>query len=654
MACPCLPQNATTIPGLLKQLTGTSEVKPASAAATLLGEVAGTSMRLRRSRGQPADRGTAWVMAEKEAILSYYRDNILASRTSLPSHVILALNDFVGFACGPEDLQATAELAKALEKALLRTPEVALTTVDVFFTAYISPVSLAKEAPAAQRLPPQDLVQQKLLPSILAASKSSSPLTRSSAALLFNTLATPFLNSDDSTSDILSALAREPGSLLKTNKTASPEHRIALCQMLASLTYASAYHSSLLVEICDAISGSLAKETNEAALKASLQTMTSGLLPLLVHDSDKVKSVTSTFLKGMQDGKPNLRRQYLGGVADLLWRVSANGQEATAATKDFAKSSLPGFEAALKNATGSATASAVEGWLAVAVIKGPLASWGVADAVISKNPALQSLLATAPKPSFLLAEKGYRKLANPDDESWLVRALQSVLIRTSETTKLWADAGLRLAVGAPLLHVALDSQYHEHRKLALKAVTDIVIAHEDGRASSIFTESLQQWLVQAEHQDALKATVEDAVLNPDRPARLQALAAAIGRASVKHETVLCQLLVLSHHSFMARSKGSYWIDIVLAGQRDPQALVTDHLEDLLSRIWHASAHTSQLFRAAAYKSVATLTFVAPETLLPKLLQRVQASLSPVALSFVGPTELGILATPEGQTFVDGE
>lgn len=51
----------------------------------------------------------------------------------------------------------------------------------------------------------------------------------------------------------------------------------------------------------------------------------------------------------------------------------------------------------------------------------------VAEDSINRNAALQSLIATGAKPSFLLWEKVYQKLAEPEDQVWLLRAGEAVL-----------------------------------------------------------------------------------------------------------------------------------------------------------------------------------------------------------------------------------
>lgn len=51
----------------------------------------------------------------------------------------------------------------------------------------------------------------------------------------------------------------------------------------------------------------------------------------------------------------------------------------------------------------------------------------IAEDSINRNATVQSLLASGAKPSFLLWERVYQKLAETDDQVWLLRAGEAVL-----------------------------------------------------------------------------------------------------------------------------------------------------------------------------------------------------------------------------------
>ncbi len=422
--------------------------------------------------------------------------------------------------------------------------------LDVFFTAYTSPVTLVK-AVKEQRTVPNALLDARILPQILAASKSTNALTRSSAALLFNTLVTPFAGKAES-GDVLKALARDVGSPLRNNKTASPEQRIALCEMLESLRSAGSAQTDVLSEMSDSIAGSLAKETNEAAIKASLRTLGDTLKLLLSQDVDCSKGAAATFVKGMSDSKANIRRQYLGAVGDLLWSFAEQPDRETPAIKTFAKASCSGFESALKTAASGSPGSAVEGWIAVASLQSLARLCKPEKLSTASETTMSGLLSAGAKPSFLLAEKGYRRLTNPDDEVWLVRAIHSVLLDSANISKFTNDPTLRVAITQPILQIAIDSQHHAHRAQARQVVKDVQLAHSNGAFTAVFVDGLDAWLQGAEKQDVLKATTEEVIM-PDRPSRLRSFLTCVAAAGQNDPQTLLQCLVVSHHHLLGKS-----------------------------------------------------------------------------------------------------
>ena len=59
------------------------------------------------------------------------------------------------------------------------------------------------------------------------------------------------------------------------------------------------------------------------------------------------------------------------------------------------------------------------------------------------------------------------------------------------------------------------------------------------------------------------------------------------------------------------------------------------------------------FPEASYSAVTTLCFVSPASVLPRVVKQLQADLNPASLNALSDFDLGVWATPEGTTFVDG-
>ena len=137
------------------------------------------------------------------------------------------------------------------------------------------------------------------------------------------------------------------------------------------------------------------------------------------------------------------------------------------------------------------------------------------------------------------------------------------------------------------------------------------------------------------------------------------------------EELSVQLVVLAHHPRLVAT--ALWIDLLQRNGLSPEALVTDRLAALLEILFvdastHPSVRLSLLgqisaltynkqsdeFAQAAYRAATTLAFVAPKAAVPLLFAQVEDDLSVERLAFIGPTEYGIWATPEGSAFIDGE
>lgn len=61
----------------------------------------------------------------------------------------------------------------------------------------------------------------------------------------------------------------------------------------------------------------------------------------------------------------------------------------------------------------------------------------------------------------------------------------------------------------------------------------------------------------------------------------------------------------------------------------------------------------ELFYKAATNAISTLTFILPEVTIPMFLELVHSGLEAKQMIGIGPLEVGIWKTPEGQLFVDG-
>ena len=103
-AHPCLPQ-------LIRTLSAASTPATALRSAALLGEAVGVCVRLRvgseQLKGAPDGIGRGYVKATKNEILNFYSTHLVASKTPVPQHSLLAFDDFVAEQVTQDDLAST-------------------------------------------------------------------------------------------------------------------------------------------------------------------------------------------------------------------------------------------------------------------------------------------------------------------------------------------------------------------------------------------------------------------------------------------------------------------------------------------------------------------------------------------------------------------
>lgn len=304
----------------------------------------------------------------------------------------------------PPPLQARG--FSSLTLVLLTSSNVAATT---FFQIYPHQV-------------PDDAVGRLQTP-VLNCLKSSNADIREAASVLFSSLVNKASDSQ------LSSACGDITTMLKGGKTTGPDHRIALYNSLAALKPTS--DASLIIVVTSL--PLLAKESNDAVM-ASIEA---AIIPHLVFVTRQgvvlPADVTTLLSKELNGLKVNVRRSLSNVIGQMFWRVgddSSAPDNATKALDAIAKSAAPALQAYLK--TVSATplnppGGVRQGYVAVAI----LLKWAHLPSfkdVVAKNAVIQSIPTASGKPSFLLWDKVYQKIADPTEDEWLVRATARSII----------------------------------------------------------------------------------------------------------------------------------------------------------------------------------------------------------------------------------
>lgn len=619
----------------MESLLKTSGTATAVRSLSLLGLTLDVCLRLRagseQTKGSEDGVGRSYIRTAKSQILQFYTTNIVSCKTAIPDSQ--ALNDFIAAEVTEEDV--TTLVRPAMEKMLLRSPEIVLPIISTFFSSYAHDISSHLIALQSQ---------------IMSASRSALPATREKAVRLIQALLAKQVSLES-----VKRLATEAISALKGGKASTPEQRATLFEILF-FVYPSEEVSPACVE---GVVAMLPKETAEISMQAAGAALRKHLAWCLRNDKSTSAAVTQALSKELSNIKINLRKAMCDAIGGLLWDLS-EPTDATPAAKAFGEALLPSLETNLKTAsTNTLTnpAGPLEGYVAAAVIEGRLSAWGIRKAtdLISSNPILQGLLAVSPKPSFLLWDKVYRKLSTRTEETWLSRCLEGVV--TSRTKALEGNAAAQESLGLAFVHCSLLSSSPQARMEVVNRVST-VSKKEPLLMCKIIRKGLLSWLVTKDvpvsNAKAL-ADGEEAATPKKFGRQIRRLLQAVvsfpeGYEQSSKEDALVNLLILAHHPELEDKDRQCFIELCQRAGIDPKSLVDGRLQDLLDAAKAALQVPNQA--EAAYPAFSSLSFISPELVLPKLFSSIEADLGTYELSCLSQDDLGMWKTEAGTLFVD--
>ncbi|KAF5674331.1 translational activator GCN1 [Fusarium heterosporum] len=594
--------------------------------AVLLGVVAGVSAR--------KDHLRPVLDSLKPKYYEFFTKEITGSRTSVPEHLVLGLGDFFASFATLEEI--SKELIPTLEKGLLRAPEVILGGV-------VTP--LARSLPDSFDL--SQVLEQNLLKPLLSNAKSTNPIIRACALDAFRALVSKCNNAAS-----LEKVVNEIATPLKSGKLASPDHRILHAQMLevAPLSMSSAE------QVASAASLIAAKEGNEGALAAETLALAKALTFLLTHDGEVPKAVLDSVNKGLAEKKIPSRKYWLLRVGVILQSL-ANAESVSAGMAAFVEAVVPKISATFTEVTTNAATAAQSGLIVGAYILTAvsphiqrLLPGSAADSSLTKASVTKQSLSLDPKSSFLLSHRIYSKITIDEDLRWFSRALTSVFHNMEQHTDnqvalAWSEAIIYL-ISNQIVPVGVQQE-------TSKTLSELYL-HNPKLVSSFIIDGLWDHLKHSEsHNKGLSSdahnliqVVKSICLTPNDVEKS-------GKTITKEdlETQANSLLVLARQELIPRAN---WIDLCLRMELDPGELVRKYQDQLVAEIEDKTAFDQKVdtIKKAAYNAAADLAFVAPETIIPRLLETLCRDLDASQLQDIGPVEAAIFRTPEGTAFVD--
>lgn len=607
--------------------------------AVFLGVIAGVCARLSSRK--------ATLKVIKDQFYSYYVREVIGSRSIVPQYTIDAFNDFFSNFATLADLEAS--VIPALEKALLRAPEVVLNDLVSHLVTSLPPTI--------------DLAQttfNHLLKPLLSNVKSQNSLIRDGAVSAFGALIGRSYDQEyiqKITDNILIPLS--------TSKVAVAEQRMLYAKMLSLIRLPPPRSKA----VCDGLLSTLSKEPNELALAAEVLAFTKHFSYLLLTGSESLSSsgtsIIEAYVRGLADRRPAFRKIWAMNAGELLWQLKCLPKMGDVAIK-FIDAILPKlleiFDEVTMNLHSAGPASLIiSAYILIAVCS--FASKKISNEKlrisIQKMKVFDRAMSSNPKQSVLLNHRTYSKLSMKEEYLWMTRALEVCSYHLPSATELssindaWAQAFIYLIVAE---NVPTDIQ-----KKAQDALTSSYIASPLTVASSVIrglwtwhrnleiTERDAAALVSRTGNSRLHLVVNSICL-PYSKARSPDL--SIEKSILQDQ--LIDMLVLCRPEILPRVT---WIDICLRVGQDPGLLVKSKANQCLKKVDEyisidESVRSLVSIQRAAYNTAADLAFVAPETIIPSLVEKIQHDLSAEALQSYGPTEIAISRTPEGMLFVD--
>ena len=607
---------------------------PSHSNALTLGIIAGVCRRL--------PNVLEVVQSRKHDYIAFYLRELLGSRIQLPSYIGNALQDFFAGFIDLKDL--TQDIIPAVEKALLRAPEIVLNDL-------VAPMIVA----LSDDMDLSDVLVSKLLKPLLANVKSTNAAVRGGALHTFHSVAQKCRDEK-----LMDKVIDEIITPLKANKLASADQRSLHAQMLAVL----APSASSAVKTTVGLTTVASKETNEAAASAELSAAGVFIAYALQHGLQLDGSVADAFAKGVADKKLPLRRLWALSLASILYPLDDEAL-AKEATRSFADSSIGKLVDSFNEVLANPLPSVQNGQISVAcaattlcIEQAPKMQGLKSASILKKASVVERLAVVEPKPSFLLNPRVYTKLGNADDLRWFMRALISVLPRiakedaSSNVATAWAQAVIFLVVagGVPAT-------------IRNEAAKILELTHRAQRShvSEIVINGLWQWCEDAELETRDSAAMASVTGRQDLYKVVRAIcpeadattteSGSSQAGSMQHQMV--KLLVLCKPQLIPRAS---WIELCLRTGNDPGRTVANAATNCLAEIILVTENPVwrliPAFQNAAYTAAAELAFVAPEELTPMIVAQISRDLDSTQLADIGPTEAAIYRTPEGTAFID--
>ena len=594
--------------------------------ALYLGVVCGVSARIPDREEQ--------LRAMKKDILEFYTKFIIASKTAIPLHQATGLHDF--FIAFVESQDVASSIVPAIEKAILRSPEIVLENIlAALATSLPSNIDVAENVTA------------KLAKPLASAMASTNPAIRDGAnralSLLVKKGGSP------------ASVQKVAGELLASMKTAKAAN-FDLRAMLADCLRSTEPEHNVSTFIALGLSPLAAKEANETALKRQISAL-SRHYTFMLQTGAVEKQVNDTMLKGCAEKRLPFRKSWLLGTGSMLKDLTRCPSESRA--REFVTSASNLLQSAYDEVAQNPLPSVQTGFAAVGYVI-PTLTTAAAFASDLRPKQFQSVqkqvLEMGAKQSFLINSKVYTRLTTVEDMQW---ALYALISASSELDNVTVEA--KTAWARAILHLLLAPEAKsEVRRETGVALSRAYLANPASIGHSIV---LGIWDILQTSVAGIRANNRDNTINTELPLRsaLRCITPPKASWSRQGHQVPDQVLETQTVSTVTLLRpelihGVDWITSCLTLGVDPGSLSTRRSQDILSEILshfeEESLRPLNVFETAACNAAATIAFVGAEATTSLIVEQFSKDLDPSQLEAIGPTEAAIAHAPEGEVFVD--
>ncbi|KAI1372611.1 translational activator GCN1 [Hypoxylon crocopeplum] len=611
------------------QALTTKGTQPTARNAVLLGVIAGVCSR----HAQAKDI----LVSKKSEYSAFFTREIVGSRTPVPPHIASGLRDFFSDFVTLEDLGK--DIIPPIEKGLLRAPEVVLDLVAHLLRVLPGNLDLSQT------------LNGHLLKPLLSNAKSSNAAIREGVLAAFRETIS---RSHDA--KITEQVADELLNPLKAGKLASADQRILHSQMLEHVPLSS----SIATKIANGIPPIAAKEGNEAALGAEISVISRAVFYLLNDSPDLPKPVIDAFVKGLTDKKIPSRRLWLLRAGEVFAPLTQEAQSVPTNAAKFAEA-IAGpmadtWAEIVKNPAAAAQSGLIIGGYVFSTLSLQVLSkidTAATRAVLKKTSVAKECLVADPKPSFLLNHRVYSRLSSKDDARWFLRALAAIYGDISKASK-----SVQVAWFQAFIYLVSSSVPPQVRKETCETISKLYV-RDPGFVSQVAIDGLWRWIESSltEDKDSIAASAKFENAHLHLVLRSICLSndefKELGAEKSQEELAkqMCLLLVIARNDLIPRAN---WIDLCLRVGLDPGSLAQKYEEELIQQVVDKTSfdQKSNAIKVAACNAAADLSFVAPDTITPKIVELIRKDLSTDELKDVGPVEAAIFRTPEGTAFID--